>query len=330
MRKSGTVAPMRAVRVHDLVGPAGLKVDEVEDPKPGAGEVLIDVKAAGLNFPDVLLTQGKYQFKPDVPFSPGGEAAGQIAAVGAGVDDLKVGDRVAATMIHGAFAEKVLTPAMAVAKLPDNVDYDVGAGFLLTYGTTIYALKDRAKLKEGETLLVLGAAGGVGMAAIELGKVMGAKVIAAASTDEKLELCKKLGADEVINYSTEDLKARAKAGGGVDVIYDPVGGDFAEKALRAIKWEGRYLVIGFAAGDIPKIPLNLVLLKSCQIVGVFWGMFSMRDPQANRANIEQLLTWLGEGKLKPHIDDRVPFDQAAAAITRMMERKVKGKLVLVP
>ena len=321
---------MRAVRVHELIGPDGLKVDEVGEPTPGKGEVLVEVKAAGLNFPDVLLTQGKYQFKPDVPFSPGGELAGDVVGVGEGVSRVKVGDRVAATMVHGAFAEKVVVPELGVAKLPDNVNYDVGAGFLLTYGTTIYALKDRAKLQPGETLLVLGAAGGVGMAAIELGKVMGAKVIAAASTDEKLELCKSLGADEVINYSTDDLKGRAKAGGGVDVIYDPVGGDYAEKALRAIRWEGRFLVIGFAAGDIPKIPLNLVLLKSCQIVGVFWGMFSMREPDANRANIEQLLTWLGEGKLKPHIDDRVPFANAGDAITRMMERKIKGKVVLVP
>lgn len=321
---------MRALRVHELIGPDGLRIDEVDPPKPTAGEVLIEVKAAGLNFPDVLLTQGKYQFQPPLPFSPGGEVSGIVKEVGDGVEHVKVGDRVAATMIHGAFAEQVVVPAQTTAKLPDNVPFETGAGFLLTYATTYYALKDRAHLQPGETLLVLGAAGGVGTSAIELGKVMGAEVIAAASTDEKLEACKALGADKVINYSTEKLKDRAKqlSNGGVDVIYDPVGGDYAEQALRAIGWEGRFLVIGFAAGDIPKIPLNLALLKSCQIVGVFWGAFVMRTPEKNRDNVQQLLSWLGEGKLEPRIDGTYPFEKAGEALGRMMRREVKGKLVL--
>lgn len=323
---------MRALRVHELVGPTGLRVDEIDPPKPGSGEVLVEVKAAGVNFPDVLLTYGKYQFQPTPPFSPGGEIAGVVKAIGEGVTSVAVGERVAATMLNGAFAEQVVVPELSLAKLPDNVSFEVGAGFLLTYATTYYALKDRANLQPGEKLLVLGAAGGVGIAAVELGKRMGATVIAAASSTEKLELTRQHGASEVINYSTEKLKDRAKAlsGGGVDVIYDPVGGDFAEQALRAIAWEGRFLVIGFAAGEIPKIPLNLTLLKSCQIVGVFWGAFAMRDPAKNRANIQQLLDWLAAGELSPHIDAVLPFAQGAEALRRMERREVKGKLVLVP
>lgn len=323
---------MRALRVHELIGPKGLRVDQVDAPKPGSGEVLVEVKAAGVNFPDVLLTYGKYQFQPTLPFSPGGEVAGVVLAVGDGVDHVAVGDRVAATMLHGAFAEQVVVPGLALAKLPQGVSFEVGAGFLLTYGTTYYALKDRAALQPGEKLLVLGAAGGVGLAAVDLGRRMGAKVIAAASTAEKLALCEAHGAESGINYREESLKERAKAlsGGGVDVIYDPVGGEYSEQALRAIAWGGRFLVVGFAAGDIPKIPLNLTLLKSCQIVGVFWGAFAMRDPMANRANIEQLLAWLEAGELKPHVDAVLPFAEAAAALERMERREVRGKLVLVP
>lgn len=324
---------MRAVRCHDHSGPLGLRIDELPEPVAGAGEVLVDVRAAGVNFPDVLLSYGKYQFKPELPFSPGGEAAGVVTAVGAGVTTVKIGDRVAVSVLNGGFAERIVVPEMATTKLPDEVSFEVGAATLLTYATTLYALVDRAALQKGETLLVLGAAGGVGTAAIELGKLLGARVIAAASSDEKIVFCKEHGADEGINYAREDLKERTKAltnGAGANVIYDPVGGPYSEQALRAIAWEGRYLVVGFAAGDIPKIPLNLVLLKSCQIVGVFWGAFAMRESDKNRANAVQILRWVAEGKLRPHIDATFPFARASEALERMARRDVKGKLVLVP
>ena len=302
---------MRAVRCHELSGPSGLRVDEVPDPaQPGAGEVLIGVRAAGVNFPDVLITQGKYQFKPDPPFVPGGEIAGRVEAVGPGVTSVKVGDRVAATMLFGAFAERVLVPEAAVAKIGDAVSFEIGAAVLLTYATTMHALIDRANLQKGEKLLVLGAAGGVGIAAVEVGKCLGAHVIAAASSREKLDFCVEHGADAVIDYTKENLKDRAKAlsGGGLDVVYDPVGGDYTEAALRAMAWGGRLLVVGFASGPIPKIPTNLVLLKSCQIVGVFWGQFAMREPEKNRAHVEQVLRWIEEGRIRPHLDSVLTFD----------------------
>jgi len=320
---------MRAVRVHTYDGPGALKVDEVEEPKAGAGEVLVDVKAAGVNFPDVLLTQGKYQFKPQPPFSPGGEAAGIVKAVGAGVTQLAVGDRVATNVINGAFAERIVVPEMATVKLPDAVSFEVGAATLLTYLTDMHALVDRAALKAGETLLVLGAAGGVGIAAIQIGKMLGARVVAAASSAEKLAFCKENGADEVIDYSKEDLKERAKAF-APNVIFDPVGGPFAEPALRAIAWEGRYLVVGFAAGDIPKIPLNLTLLKGCQIVGVFWGQFAMREPEKNRAHATRVLDAVAKGTLAPRVWKTLPFDRAGEALELMEQRKVLGKIVLTP
>jgi len=324
---------MRAVRVHELTGPSALRVDDVPDPVVSAGHVVIDVKACGVNFPDVLLTRGLYQFKPTAPFSPGGEAAGIVRAVGAGVTRVAVGDRVAATVLYGAFAEQLAVPELAVVKLPDAVGFEVGAATLLTYATTLHALADRAALKAGETLLVLGAAGGVGTAAVELGAVLGARVIAAASTDDKLAFCRAHGATDVINYATEDLKDRIKAltgGNGVDVVYDPVGGALAEAALRGTAWQGRYLVVGFASGDIPKIPLNLVLLKGCQIVGVFWGSFAMREPAKNRAHAEQIFAWVADGKLAPAIDAVLPFSEAAEALGRLERRAVKGKLVLTP
>lgn len=324
---------MRAVRCHELTGPASLRVDEIDPPAPGPGEVLIEVKAAGVNFPDVLLSYGKYQFKPNPPFIPGGEAAGVVRAVGSGVTSLAPGDRVAATLVYGAFAEQIVVPEAAAVKLPDAVGFEVGAATLLTYATTLHALVDRAALKSGETLLVLGAAGGVGTAAVELGKLLGARVIAAASSEEKIAYCKERGADEGIVYSREDLKERAKAltrGEGANVIYDPVGGPYAEAALRSIAWEGRYLVVGFAAGDIPKIPLNLVLLKGCQIVGVFWGSFAVREAEKNRENARRILAWVAEGKLRPHLDGVSKFEEAGAALARMERREVKGKLVLVP
>jgi NADPH2:quinone reductase len=315
---------MRAVRCHELIGPAGLRVD---------GEIAIDVRAAGVNFPDVLVTRGKYQFKGEPPFVPGGEVAGVVAAVGAGVTAFAPGDRVAATMLMGAFAERVVVPELAAARLPDAVGFEVGAATLLTYATTLHALVDRGRLQPGETLLVLGAAGGVGVAAIELGKALGATVIAAASTDEKIAFCRAHGADAGINYAREDLKERAKQlthGRGVDVIYDPVGGAYAEPALRAIAWQGRYLVVGFASGEIPKIPLNLTLLKGCDIVGVFWGSFALREPAKNRAHVTRILDLVADGTLKPHVDRVVPFAQAAEALERLERREVLGKVVLVP
>ncbi len=324
---------MRAVRCHALTGPKSLQVDELPAPTPGSGEVLIEVHAAGVNFPDVLLTYGKYQFKADPPFIPGGEAAGIVRAVGGAVTDVAPGDRVAVTLMNGAFAEQIVAPEGAVVKLPDAVTFEVGAATLLTYATTLHALVDRAALQGGETLLVLGASGGVGTAAIELGKLLGARVIAAASTDEKVAYCKERGADDGINYAREDLKERAKAlthGNGANVVYDPVGGAYAEAALRCIAWEGRFLVVGFASGEIPKIPLNLVLLKGCQVVGVFWGSFAMRESGRNRANARKILEWVADGKLRPHVDEVMKFADAAAALERMEKRDVKGKLVLVP
>jgi NADPH2:quinone reductase len=324
---------MRAVRVHELIGPSGLRVDEIPDPSAGPGQVLIDVRASGVNFPDVLLSRGLYQFKPPPPFSPGGECAGVVREVGAGVTRVAPGDRVALTQVSGTFVEKLVVPEAAVFKLPDAVSFEVGAATLLTYLTTYHALVDRAAIQPGETLLVLGAAGGVGVAACELGSALGARVIAAASTDDKLAFCREHGATEVINYAREDLRERIKAltsGNGVNVVYDPIGGSHAETALRGTAWQGRYLVIGFASGEIPKIPLNLVLLKGCQIVGVYWGSFAMRDPARNRDHAHQVLRWVAEGKLRPAVDAALPFERAGEALERLEKRQVKGKLVLVP
>lgn len=324
---------MRAVRIHQLVGPDGLVVDDVPEPDLHPGQVSIEIRACGVNFPDVLLTRGLYQFKPNPPFSPGGEAAGVVRAVGAGVTSVQPGDRVATTVLYGAFAEQLVVPELAVVKLPDEVGFEVGAATLLTYATTYHALVDRAALASGESLLVLGAAGGVGIAAVELGHLLGARVIAAASSEAKLAFCREHGADETIDYSREDLKDRVKAltgGTGVDVVYDPVGGALAEPALRAIGWQGRFLVIGFASGEIPKIPLNLVLLKGCQIVGVFWGSFAMRQPADNRAHAEQIFRWVAEGRLRPAVDATLPFSSSGEALRRLERRQVRGKLVLVP
>jgi NADPH:quinone reductase len=323
---------MRAVRCHELIGPSALRVDEVPDPSAGPGEVVIDVRAAGVNFPDVLVTYGRYQFKADPPFVPGGEVAGIVSGVGDGVTGLARGDRVAATMLSGAFAERVAVPVAMVSKLPEAVTFETGAALLLTYATTMHALVDRGRLRSGETLLVLGAAGGVGTAAIEVGKCLGARVIAAASSPEKLVHCREHGADAVIDYKSEDLKERAKAlsGGGVDVIYDPVGGDMTEIAVRTAAWGGRLLVIGFASGTIPKVPANLLLLKSCDLVGVFWGAFAQRSPAENRAHIDRLVTWLVEGRIRPHVDVVLPFERAREALERLERREAKGKVVLVP
>lgn len=312
--------------------PESLVLAEVEPLKPGPGQVVIDVKACGVNFPDTLIIEGKYQFKPAMPFAPGGEVAGVVKEYGAGVTGINVGDRVIAFTGWGGFAEEVLTEATKLIPMPRGMDFATASAFVMVYGTSHYALKDRAKLQAGETLLVLGAAGGVGLAAVELGKTMGAHVIAAASSDEKLAICRAHGADECINYSSEDLKERIKAltaGNGVDVVYDPVGGAYSEAAVRGLAWEGRHLVIGFAAGDIPRLPLNLCLLKGCSIVGVFWGTFTARDPQRNQAHLRELATWFHEGKIKPRISATYPLERAADALNDLRMRRVTGKAVLV-
>ncbi len=323
---------MRAVLCKQFGPPESLVVEDVPEPKLEKGKVLIDVKAAGVNFPDVLIIQNKYQFKPPLPFAPGGEVAGIVREVGEGVAHVAPGDRVLASTGWGGFAEVASAEARGVVPIPEEMDFAEASAFLMTYGTSHYALKDRARIQPGETLLVLGAAGGVGLAAVELGKQMGARVIAAASSAEKLAVCKEHGADELIEYSREDVKERTKAltgGAGADVVYDPVGGDYAEAALRATAWDGRFLVIGFVAG-IPKIPLNLVLLKSCQIVGVFWGAFVARDPEAHLANVRELMDLWKSGKLSPRVDATYSFEQAAQALRDLEERRVRGKVVLVP
>jgi NADPH2:quinone reductase len=324
---------MRAVICKEFGPPSALVVEDVPEPEAGRGQVVIDVHACAVNFPDVLIIQDKYQFKPGLPFSPGGEVSGVVRALGPDVEArVKVGDRVIASTGWNGMTEQVAVGAGALIPVPDNVELIAASGLLTTYGTTHYALKDRAKLEPGETLLVLGAAGGVGLAAVELGRAMGARVIAAASSEEKLALCRERGADATINYATEDLKTRTKEltdGHGVDVVYDPVGGEYSEQALRAIAWEGRFLVIGFAAGDIPRIPLNLALLKSCDIVGVFWGAFTMREPDKNRANIAELLQMWADGRISLYVSERFPLERGAEAIAHLADRKAKGKVVVV-
>jgi len=322
---------MKAVLCKELGLPEKLVVEDVPSPAAGAGQVVLSVKACGVNFPDTLIIQGKYQFKPEMPFSPGGEVAGVVKEVGAGVTALKPGDRVIAFNTWGGFAEEMVVEADRTIPMPDAMDFVPAAGFVLTYGTSYHALKDRAQLKPGETLLVLGASGGVGIAAIQLGKMMGARVIAAASTEQKLQVCKDNGADELINYGQQDLRARVKeitSGKGVDVVYDPVGGSYSELALRDMAWNGRFLVVGFAAGDIPKVPLNLALLKGCAIVGVFWGSFTRKEPEANQRNNEELMQFFAEGKVKPHIHATYPLEQAAEALNDVMYKRVSGKVVL--
>ena len=311
--------------------PESLVVEDVPSPTPGPGDVIISAKAASVNFPDVLIIQNKYQVKPPLPFSPGSEVAGVVKAIGDGVDNVKSGDKVMAVTTYGAFAEEVKTPATRLVPIPDGMDYPTAAAFLLTYGTSEHALRDRGQLKAGETLLVLGAAGGVGIAAIEIGKALGARVIACASTEDKLAVCREHGADAAINYASEDLRERITdltAGKGVDVVYDAVGGSYTEPALRSLAWRGRLLVVGFAAGEIPRIPLNLALLKGCSIVGVFWGDFARREPKLFAESVRRLGEWYREGKLKPHISATFPLDQAAEALKLMAARKVKGKVVL--
>ena len=323
---------MKAVLCKAFGPPESLAIEEVDPLKPGKGQVVISVKACGVNFPDTLIIQGKYQSKPPFPFIPGSEVAGIVKELGEGVDTFNVGTRVMAFIGMGGFAEEAIADASHIIPMPHTLDFATASAFLLTYGTSHHALKDRAQLHPGETLLVLGAAGGVGLATVEIGKVMGARVIAAASSDEKLEVCKQHGADEAINYSTEDLRDRIKqltGGKGVDVAFDPLGGDYSEPVLRSMAWGGRFLVIGFASGNIPRIPLNLPLLKVYSIVGVFWGAFMERDPKHGRENIQELITWMNEGKLKPHVSATYPLEQVADALNDMMARKVTGKAVLV-
>lgn len=324
---------MKAVVCNAFGPPENLVVEERDDPTPGAGQVLIEVKAVPVTFPDTLMLEDKYQFKVPLPYIPGGEVSGVISAVGEGVTDRKVGDRVvASTGVSGGFAELALAKASDARLLPDSVDYAESTGLGYAYGTTYYGLKWRGQLKEGETLLVLGAAGHLGMTAIEIGKLMGAKVIAAASTEEKLDLCRSFGADETINYATESLKDRAKEltdGKGCDVIYDPVGGDYAEQAIRASAWGARFLVIGFTAG-IPAVPLNLTLLKSCSIVGVFYGAMMANEPELGAEVMGDLLDFTASGKLKPHISERYSLDDAAVGLRAMMDRKTIGKIVIEP
>ncbi|MEE4814847.1 NADPH:quinone oxidoreductase family protein [Pseudomonas alliivorans] len=313
-------------------GPAStLVLEDIPAPDIKKNEILLDVRAAGVNFPDTLIIEGKYQFKPPFPFSPGGEAAGVISAVGEKVTHLKPGDRVMALTGWGSFAEQVAVPNYNVLPIPKRMDFTIAAAFSMTYGTSMHALKQRANLQPGETLLVLGASGGVGLAAVEIGKALGAHVIAAASSAEKLDVAKNAGADELINYTDTNLKDEIKRltnGNGVDVIYDPVGGDLFDQAIRAIAWNGRLLVVGFASGRIPELPVNLALLKGASVVGVFWGSFAQRQPQDNAANFKQLFAWFEEGKLKPLVSQVYPLERAGEAIDALGERRAVGKVVV--
>jgi NADPH:quinone reductase len=310
-----------------------LFVEDVPSPRPGPDEVLVDVKASSLNFPDALMVQGLYQVKPPLPFSPGMELAGIVKEVGPGVRGVETGDRVMASPGRGGFAEECVVPANRLSPLPSGMDFETASALLLTYCTSLHALKDGGHLQPGETLVVLGAAGGVGTSAIEVGKAMGAKVIAAASSEEKLAFCKELGADETIDYEKSDLRQRIldiTGGNGADVVYDPVGGAHTESALRATAWRGRLLVIGFASGVIPQVKLNLTLLKERSLLGVYWGDWVQHDPRGQRRNVEQLATWFAEKKIKPAVSERVSLADAPAAMQRLLQRRVKGKVVVVP
>jgi NADPH2:quinone reductase len=324
---------MKAVVCKAWGLPDTLVVEEVPDLVAGAGQVVIDVQSAAVNFPDVLIVQGKYQFKPELPFTPGNELAGTVRSVGEGVRHVKAGDKVIAFTPTGAFAQQALVAAQVVMPMPPGMDFDTAAAITLTYGTSHHAVADRAALQAGETMLVLGAAGGVGLAAIEIGKALGARVIAAASSEEKLAVCREHGADVCIDYSSGDLREQIKeatGGKGPDVIYDPVGGAYAEPAFRSIGWRGRYLVVGFANGEIPKLPLNLALLKGASLMGVFWGEFAKREPKANMVAMGQMLGWMAEGKLRPHISGRYVLADTARALEDMAARKVTGKIVIHP
>jgi NADPH2:quinone reductase len=324
---------MKAIVCKAWGPPESLVIEERPALEPGAAQVVVRVKAASVKFSDTLLIQNKYQTQPELPFIPGGEVTGVITSVGSSVQGWKVGDRVNAQTTYGGYAEEVVAEADRLTAIPDSIEFAAATGVSSTYGTAYYALVDRGRLRAGETLLVLGAAGGVGLASVEVGKVLGARVIACASSVEKLAVCRAKGADETINYVGEDLRARVKAitkGNGVDVIVDPVGGPYSELALRDMAWGGRHLVIGFTAGDIPKIPLNLPLIKGCEIVGVWIGAFAKREPAKHRANAQTLWQWMAQGKIKPYISATYPLERAADALNALTERKVAGKVVLVP
>lgn len=324
---------MKAILCTRAGAPDDLELADLPDPTAGPGEAVVRVAAAALNFFDILIVAGKYQYKPAFPFSPGAEFAGTVESLGPGVSGLAVGDRVAGYARYGAARERLAIAAGRLVKLPEALDFDRAAGLCVTYGTSYYALKDRADLRRGETLAVLGASGGVGLAAVELGKLMGARVVACASSDDKLAFARRHGADETVNYAASDLRdALKRLGGehGIDVIYDPVGGPYAEAALRAIAWEGRFLVVGFAAGEIPKLPLNLALLKSCDIRGVFWGSWTEREPAQHRANMADLVRWCAAGKLSAHIHAVHPLEEASEALKLLAERKAMGKIILKP
>ena len=322
---------MKAIICQQYGPPDQLLLTDMPSPKAAKGQVVIRVEACGVNFPDTLIIEGKYQFKPPFPFSPGGEVSGVITETGEGVSHLNVGDRVFSMTGHGGFAEEVVADAKTTLPMPEGMDFVTAASTMYTYGTSYHALKDRAGLQAGETLLVMGAAGGVGLAAVQLGVLMGARVIAAASSEEKLAVCRQMGAAETINYTTENLRERIKeltAGNGVDVVYDPVGDRYAEPAIRSLAWKGRYLVVGFAAGEIPSIPLNLALLKGASIVGVFWGAFAQREPKTSTQNFGQILHWIKTVQLKQHIYKLYTLPQAPDALRDLSERRVVGKAVI--
>ncbi|WP_287986778.1 NADPH:quinone oxidoreductase family protein [Acidiphilium sp.] len=324
---------MRAIRCEEWGGPETLRLRDIPDPVPQKGEVLIRIHAAGVNFPDVLIIQKKYQVQPELPFTPGAEIAGEIEAVGEGVTGYKPGDRVLALCSTGGFAEKIALDAHRCVPIPDSVSFEVAAGLMLAFGTSHHAVVDRGELKPGETILVLGAAGGVGLAAVDIAKAKGARVIAAASSEEKLEICRAHGADATINYGTGDLRAaiRERTGGkGPDVIFDPVGGHLAEPAFRSIAWRGRYLVIGFAEGTIPSLPLNLPLLKGASLVGVFWGEFARREPKNQIRMMEDLFAMLARGEIRPLVSKTYSLDQTDEALRDMAARRVTGKIVILP
>ena len=322
---------MKAVLCKSYGPPENLVLEEIDAPSPGEGQVLIDIYSTGMNFPDTLQIQGKYQFQPPFPFTPSSEVAGKVAEVGDGVTDLKVGDRVMAMVGTGGMAEQAVANVAGAEKIPDSMSFDTGAGFGMIYGTSYHALKQRADLQPGETLLVLGASGGVGIAAVELGKLMGARVIAAASTDEKLDVARQHGADDLVNYGDGQLKEKVKeltGGKGADVIYDPVGGDLFDQCARCINWKGRILVIGFASGTIPRYPINLALLKGCQLVGVFWGSFCKREPQVHEQNCRDLFELFGRGEIKPLISQVFPLEKYVDALNVFVNRQAVGKVVL--
>ena len=324
---------MKAIMCEEFGPPELLRLREVADPEPGKGQVRMRVEACGVNFPESLIIQNKYQFKAELPFSPGGEVAGIVDAVGADVTEYAPGDRVMAMALTGGYAEKIVVDAEALMRPPASMPSEIAAAFTMTYGTSMHALEQRGQLRSGETLLVLGAGGGVGLAAVEIGKAMGATVIAAASSREKLEAAKRAGADHEINYSQEDLRGRIKEitkGRGVDVFYDPVGGDMFESCLRSMAWGGRALVVGFASGDIPKVAVNLTLLKGCAIVGVFWGAFRKIEPKEDAKNFAKLFRWFEEGKLKPQVSKAYPLAEAGSALNALVNRAVVGKVILVP